>query len=779
MSRIELPQLVFSTRAAEPTSGLDSGRQLIAATPGIPTAVQTDFTRRADLVGSVMKAALAGPVYSFSLLSDGSRRALFARTVAISRFRQSHQLLTHGLLIAASDLEAMGGNPFCIEALGLAAERSSAFLDKHPGTTTRLGPVVVDVPAPERVQRHNTRRLERLGSELASRDGDFPSLWEGLAGGGTVGYVLRRPDARIAEWLLLHLHPDDRAEMSFHTFFSNAKAPAHRFLMLVPEDLRDARMELRQLRVVEEGGGRRSGMGDRVLAMCRARPARYAGMLLDYGITLFPGRRLPLLQEEQGRYKLETALRDAAGESLDAAGRRCVRDLQLRRGRDMGWVEVARALGREWSEDRPHFWTSAAAYAASLPLLAPSRLEDLMKRWSRGPVDQRWALLALLAAKPAGGVALASAAGRARAWRRLAGDGAVTDLVTADGTLGREAAAVLFGYLHELAATPPRSWDDPALAGLIAALLVAGAREVPPLGRRDAGRALTQAAIALAWLAQARRRQPSPDHLTSWLAATCERVPAEAADAASELVATCARLGAVDLLERSIEHLRGRATGDGEALVAGAVATAARRLQPLLRSAAAGDGSPLLLHGLCALLATARQSRLRQGRAETVDRDDALIDCCLPGVALLQRWEDLSRAGVADRSALPSLRAEWLALFAHQWQTRDLPAVMPVGEWLAALEEDLARCPVAAVAGGTARRETFGGRFSRAWRGAAGAPTSDRWTPRGSHAPRDVCYDSLSPTARPWRRRCRRVFPRSSASAPAISSPSRGRLPSW
>jgi hypothetical protein len=414
-----LPQLVFSTRAAEPSSGTDFVREIVAASSRVDEAARGELAGRADLVGTVLQADLdtAGPIFTFSSFGDGAggRRWLVARTVSVGHYRKGHQLLTHGLVLDRDQLDALGGNPFL-----LATPERSPFLDRHPmapgGPGEALPAATVRWPTDPR--RDNAERLDRLSARLAAgHDSVAGGLLSVLTAGERAVWAVDSPTPELAEWLLLHLHPADRPELSLTTWYSHDRPVPYDLALCRRDDARTVRSALRPS-VVATGdvvSGAPLGPGPALVAL-RTRGAAVLGEgLRRYRLTFLErgGSHPPLAAASAA-----PALAELAGEELSPEERRSVRRLRLRGEADDPTERALELLAETLRHEPERLEVSLAEVVGSLSPQPAAELDRLVASRSGLPLEERLACLVLWTGS-ATGRRLATGAGRARAVRQL------------------------------------------------------------------------------------------------------------------------------------------------------------------------------------------------------------------------------------------------------------------------------------------------------------------------------------------------------------------------
>lgn len=488
-----LPQLVFSTRAAEPASGTDFVREIVAATPGLSEAVRGELAGRADLVGTVLQADLATgwPLFTVSSLTDGGgRRWLFARTVPVGRYRKGHQLLTHALVLDREDLDVLDGNPFLLAgpdgADGVPGANGAndgpwPSLDRHPGTPAGPGRELPpqEVRWPTDPRRENVARLDRLSARLGpGLDPVAGGLLSVLTAGERAVWAVDEPRRELAEWLLLHLHPADRPEVSLTTWYSHDRPVPYDLALCRPADARAVRSGLRPSVVVVGPAlsGAPHGPGPALVDL-RARGAD----VLDRGLRRY---RLTFLERGGSHPPLTAttaapALAELRGEEISSEERRSARRLRLRGEADDPTERAVELLADVLRDEPERLAESLAEVAGSLAPQPAAEIDRLIATRAEAPLEERLACLVLLTATSAGRP-LATPAGRERAVRRLL----TPDVVSPLRTLARRLAGTgpaLDRVLSDLLADAGPSLGL-AEAPLAVPLLDALARR---LGRQD------------------------------------------------------------------------------------------------------------------------------------------------------------------------------------------------------------------------------------------------------------------------------------------------------
>jgi hypothetical protein len=403
-----IPHLLFSTRDARPETSAGFNREVVAASPGVPETVRAAFESVADMTGFILRRQELPPVWACRRVEAG--RWLVARAVSLGTYRKgNHQLLIHGLCLGAEHLAALDGNPLLL-AGPEARAAGFAFEEEHPGERRQLAPKRLDAGFAAGAAALNLARLRRLSEELDAAVTGFPALYDSLLDRGrpTAFATGERPDPGLLEWLLLHLHPADRAELSWHTWYAYDSPRPFDLVGVAASDAAELR---RQLRDVElwfadgEGAGTAAGpgLGRHVEALRRRDPHRYALAVDAYYLTLLSGggpdlrgRSLPALSPRDAALCLRAEL----GEPLSAEEEERRRWLATRRGKEL--THQAADLAEAWQR-------GAGELAGRLARLRETPLEvseaDRALAAAQAANDlQRWALLALLpAVEPAPG----------------------------------------------------------------------------------------------------------------------------------------------------------------------------------------------------------------------------------------------------------------------------------------------------------------------------------------------------------------------------------------
>ncbi|MEM7585567.1 MAG: hypothetical protein AAF560_19410, partial [Acidobacteriota bacterium] len=222
-------------------------RQIVAESPGISEEVRRDFSRRADIAGSVLQTEhdeTSSPLRIFTFSRVDATTWLLARAISLGIYRKgSHQLLVHGLLLSEEILDELEGNPLALDFLS-QHELDFSFQDTHPGFGQELEQMVLSREIAGQARAYNRQRLESL---RAADDAWLSHAYDQLAVGARLACVSAHPRASNLEALLLHLHPDDRLELSFHTFYSHSRAIDYRLIGVLASDLSGIERQFRGL----------------------------------------------------------------------------------------------------------------------------------------------------------------------------------------------------------------------------------------------------------------------------------------------------------------------------------------------------------------------------------------------------------------------------------------------------------------------------------------------------------------------------------------------------
>lgn len=399
-----IEHLLFSTRAARPASGSEFNREVVAASPGVPEAARAVFVKLADMTGSVLARPELPPLWAFRRLDEESW--LVVRAVSLGLYRKGHhQLLVHGVVLPRETVDLLDGDPFLL-ASDEAAAAGFRFVENHPGGREELDPLALDPGFAGTARRLAVERLERLTEGLRDLDPAFPALFDRVVGTGGS----ERPPVAVApgspavvEWLLLHLHPADRAEVSFHTRYAYEQAIPFDLVGVAPDEVADLRRRLRgevevwtpEAARAPTSDGAEPTLGERVRQARERAPGLLPRALESYYLTLLPGRHgtdlrrnpfHPLTPEEAA-----VCLRAELGLPLGDEEREVVERLSLRGDRSL--ARHAADLGEAWRR-------GPAAFEDHLRRLANAADElrrlDLDRMPPIARPEERIGLLALL-----------------------------------------------------------------------------------------------------------------------------------------------------------------------------------------------------------------------------------------------------------------------------------------------------------------------------------------------------------------------------------------------
>ncbi len=426
-----IPSLVFSTRSPHPQSGSDFVREIVAESAGIGDEVRAEFGRRADIAGSILQHEFSSPVYMFSPLNRESW--LLCRAVSLGLYRKgSNQLLIHGVVLAEEHLEALGGNPLLLDRQDVRHECGLSFVDRHPRTERRLSALPFDARVAGRCRELNREHLEKLDRSI--RNDWLASAYDALADGQRVGLATNSHVPSLAEALLLHFHPDDRMELSFHTFYSHSRPLDYRLLVLAPEDMSMVRGQFRDLRLLDLTAPSpeiaTEGLGGRAVRLRRGSIDAFLRTVQAHRLTYWSCRILPPLTGKDA----DICLRDGLGEPLTAAERRRLQELEGRG--ESGLRYKVTSLARTWREQPREFPERLAEVADTKSRVALKELLDFLETPPVG-WDERWCLLTLLLHEEGFQPGEEWRAERQRAWRLLMPAGQFKEFL---GTLSSEQA---------------------------------------------------------------------------------------------------------------------------------------------------------------------------------------------------------------------------------------------------------------------------------------------------------------------------------------------------
>jgi hypothetical protein len=419
-----IEHLVFSTREASPEGGTGFNREVVASSLGMPDGARRELARLADMTGPVLARPELPPLWAFRRLDTESW--LLARAVSLGLYRKGHhQLLVHGAVLPRELVDRLDGNPFLL-ATPEARAAGFRFIEEHPGGRSVLSPLTVsdDGGLAAFAWRSNVERLSHLSARFPTLDSVFADLYEravatllsSRGGDGRESLALVAPDSIAAgqaevagwiEWLLLHLHPADRAEVAFHTAYAYEQATPFAWIGAAAEDLPGLRRQLRGLATWSDGEtptprpADDSTLGDRIRQVRGRAPDLLPRTLETYYLTRVPGshgtdlRKNPFhpLDPDDADLCMRAALDLPLTEKEET--RRTVLAYRGDQGLSLHVGELAEAW-REGPEAFEAHLGRLAAAAEELRRLAPVEPGDV----GRLPVvtrpEERFVLLALL-----------------------------------------------------------------------------------------------------------------------------------------------------------------------------------------------------------------------------------------------------------------------------------------------------------------------------------------------------------------------------------------------
>jgi len=379
MSRI--PSLLFSTRSANPVGGVDFNREIVAESPNVPREARELFGRSADITLTARSPKEKVEVFLFRPFRPGGW--IFCRAVSLGLYRKtSHHLLIHGLVLHRGDLDALDGNPFL-----LATGEAACFQSTHPGGRKEL----MEIEFPRGIQGHaramNQQRFLKLGSHLGGEEDAFLRLFDQTRQGEAARHELQDPGADWAEWMLLHFHPDDRAEVSFHTWAIDGVDKDYdlSFLPMAPgKSSRQRKVEAPSQVAQKTLELRRLIGGD-----------KYGDILRRYLLTYRSEREAKPLTDDRALL----ALRFELGEALDEGEEEIVRRVRLRGLRKL--PEVVAYLSSVWQEKGfQGFWNVLTELVEVYPTVHLGKLSEL-KSLNRDDPREIWSALELVRRKRA------------------------------------------------------------------------------------------------------------------------------------------------------------------------------------------------------------------------------------------------------------------------------------------------------------------------------------------------------------------------------------------
>jgi hypothetical protein len=390
-----IPQLLFSTRAEKPESGTEFNRQVVAASPGLPEAALSMFASHADLTFTIDQQRELQPVLSMTRLGANSWLLCRAKSLGVYR-KSSHHMLVHGLVLHRDHLELLQGNPFLLEDPVVSAA-GFKFREKHPGSERELPHLTLDESLGPKAPELNRQRLERLSRELEGELGAaFPELFDKITGSDHPIALVREapPDRRWVEWGLLHFHPDDRLELSFHTWYGFNRRHDYRLLMVPQGDLARLRPRFQDLvlwRPEAPSAQATSQLARWTLELRQRSPGSFLATLERYRITHLATQPTHAIVPEDAQLCLWQAL----GGVPDEVQQERLKELKRRGGNLLVWhlYELA------------EFWIRGGdALQAELTRkveagdweIEPRLLAGALSYLESGDWLARWSLLALL-----------------------------------------------------------------------------------------------------------------------------------------------------------------------------------------------------------------------------------------------------------------------------------------------------------------------------------------------------------------------------------------------
>jgi hypothetical protein len=382
--------LVFSTRSPSPKSGSDFVREVVAESPGVAPEVRAEFARRADIAGSVLQRQLANPVYMFCPAGDAW---LLCRAVSLGLYRKgSNQLLVHGLVLGEEHLDILDCNPLLLDDEELGPTSGVKFLHDHPGSNPWLPELALDDQIAPRAREVNGGRLAKIRG--LGYDAQLAAAYGALAGGRRAGLMTLVPGPAPVKDILLHFHPDDRRELSFHTFYSHSRPLDYRLLLLIPEDAAAARGHFSDLQLLDLDGSppnlAAGDLGNLAIRLRRRSVADFLGAVETYRVTHWSRRYLPPLAPEDAGLCLRAGL----GESPTPAEQRRLRELAARGQRGLRYRLTE--MARTWRDEPGEFPAQLAEMARTEDRVTVRELTEVLQSPPPG-MDERWCLLALLA----------------------------------------------------------------------------------------------------------------------------------------------------------------------------------------------------------------------------------------------------------------------------------------------------------------------------------------------------------------------------------------------
>jgi hypothetical protein len=384
-----IPQLVFSTRSPRPKSGSDFIPGVVAESPGISAEIRAEFARRASIAGSILQHELRHAVYMFCPVAVDAW--LLCRVVSLGLYRMgNNKLLVHGIVLAEEHLEALEGNPLLLDLPEVREGSGLFFRDEHPGSERHLPPLSFDGRITGLCHRLNQERLERL----AERKEDWLSAaYDALTEGRRVGFAMPSPEPSLLEALLLHFHPDDRLELSFHTFYSHNRAVDYRLLAVASEDAQVVRGQFRDLRLLNLGETPpelpAASVGRLAILLRQGSAKAYLETLSEYRLTYWSRRFVaPSVGEEPA-----LVLRAGLGELMTPGEMQRLQKLAGRGHHDLRYCITVLAV--IWREEPERFTQQLVEIGDTGDPVTLPKLSEILNA-PPASMEERWCLLALL-----------------------------------------------------------------------------------------------------------------------------------------------------------------------------------------------------------------------------------------------------------------------------------------------------------------------------------------------------------------------------------------------
>ncbi|MEM7588328.1 MAG: hypothetical protein AAF560_33380, partial [Acidobacteriota bacterium] len=343
------------------------------------------------------------------------------------------------------------GNPLALDFLS-QHELDFSFQDTHPGFGQELEQMVLSREIAGQARAYNRQRLESL---RAADDAWLGHAYDQLAVGARLACVSAHPRASDLEALLLHLHPDDRLELSFHTFYSHSRAIDYRLIGVLASDLPGIERQFRGLestRVDQPEPARRGGLGTLVCRNRQRDPSGYLDLVERFRLTYLSDRHFPQIRLEDAAFALDKAWDDP--QQLTREERQRLRHLKRRSiGGLEDWIEE---LADCWAE--PELFKQALDKAEQAVTKVGSQelesvFEDSTTYWE---TDQRWALASLLTRERAWVPGTLNERGRWQMARELLPAGALPEFI---GGFSKHQAQIARPILRQWALADARFGD--------------------------------------------------------------------------------------------------------------------------------------------------------------------------------------------------------------------------------------------------------------------------------------------------------------------------------